>query len=102
MHRMAVELSPRQVVRLAEELPMKEKIKLAQKLTEETWQVRFKNLIDGIHKRNRNKPKMSDEEIVRLCKEVRHEIYVKSHHRKLADSSHIGSIQKEPARSHRF
>ena len=93
MHRMAVELSPKQVVRLVrnlpvkdrveimEDLPMAEKAELVRELSQETWSLRYKDLLYRIGKDLKGKKVPPDDEIVAIVKSVRRRRHAQSHTR---------------------
>lgn len=70
----SLELSPHQVERLIEKLPMENKIKLVRKLENETWAKRFDEVVSRIRKRIKENP-ISDKEITKICKETRKRLY---------------------------
>lgn len=80
MTKAILELDIKQIEGLVESLPLKDKITIAQRLTVETWQARFSNLISRIDKRLKRRRVLSDERIVALVKKIRKHNYAQSHH----------------------
>ena len=71
MSKVTLELDSRQIEDLVGRLTIEDKIHLALKLNLETWNERFKNLINRIDARLKNRKMLSDEKIVRIVKKTR-------------------------------
>ena len=80
MFKITVDVNPQQIENLVEHLPMREKIHLAKRLNEETWEPRFKSLLKEIDTSLKRKHLPSNEEIVQIVKKVRRRRYAQSHH----------------------
>ena len=78
--RAILELDSKQVKKLVHSLPLKDKIEIVEELRNETWRERWKRLLNRVDKSMRGKRRLSDDEVVRICKEVRAERYAQSHH----------------------
>ncbi|MFH1777374.1 MAG: hypothetical protein ABH952_07450 [Candidatus Omnitrophota bacterium] len=74
MAKITLEIDSRQVEALVEKLPTDEKIHLVQRLEEETWPDRIKQIVSNIRRRAKKNP-ISEEEITRICEDVRQELY---------------------------
>ena len=80
MAKVILELDTKQVEGLVKKLALEDKIHIAQRLTLETWQARFKNLIGRIDVRLKNRKIPSDEKIVQVIKKIRKHHYAQSRH----------------------
>lgn len=80
MAKVILELDTKQVEGLVKKLALEDKIHIAQRLTLETWQARFKNLIGRIDVRLKNRKIPSDEKIVQIVKKTRKYRYAQSRH----------------------
>ncbi len=78
--RATLELDPKQIKKLVHSLPLKDKVEIIEELSSETWKERWKRLLHSVDKSMKGKRRLSDPELVRICKEVRAERYAQSHH----------------------
>jgi len=78
-NKVILELDPTQVEQLVERLSIQDKIRLVQKLANETWANRLDRVIQRMRKRVREM-RISDKEIDALCEEVKRE-YDERHRR---------------------
>lgn len=78
MHNLTLEISPSQVEELVERLPIKEKLRLVQRLTRETWAMRLDSVVHRMRSSVR-KARISAKDIERICEEVKRE-YDETHH----------------------
>ncbi len=74
MGKVTIEINKRQVESIIEQFGITDKLKLVKKLERETRKERWSELISKIRKRYKKNP-ISDEEIRRICKEVRRQRY---------------------------
>ena len=74
MAKTMVGLNMKQIQTTIKQLGMPEKMKIFETLEKETRKERWKNLFNRIEKRYKKNP-VSDEEILRICKEVRKKRY---------------------------
>ena len=70
----AVKLSFKELERQVEALPQAAKIRLVQKLEQETWGARINRLLARIDARVKRRP-LPEEQITALIEQVRHELY---------------------------
>ena len=78
-NKITLELSPNQVEKLVEKLPMIEKVKLVSKLEKETLPQRWDEILTDIGKRLKRFP-LSQEEIDKEIKAYRREKYAEGRH----------------------
>ncbi|MFH0795621.1 MAG: hypothetical protein V2A65_01010 [Candidatus Omnitrophota bacterium] len=75
MGKVMVEIDTKQVESVIEQLDVAEKLKLLKRLERETRRERWTELVSGIRKRYKEGTPIFDEEITRICEEVRQERY---------------------------
>ena len=75
-----LEISPNQVEKLIERLPLESKIRLVRRLEKETWAKRLDTIAQRMRKHVKQKG-VTDREIDRICEEVRKERYARNQSR---------------------
>ena len=75
-------LSPKQIQRAFEQLPKSERLRLIGILGRETWPDRFSRLTQRIRQGAKRYSPLSDDDIVRTCREVRQDLYERAHRRR--------------------
>ena len=73
-NKITLELSPNQIEKLVERLPIQEKIKLAAQLDKQTWNIRFGNLVRKLRQRAKESS-ISEKKIGRACQRARRRLY---------------------------
>ena len=75
-------LSPAQIHQAFEQLPKTERLRLIGILERETWSERFSHVTQRIRQHAKRYPPLSDDEIGRACREVRQDLYERTHRRR--------------------
>ena len=79
MSTVTVELDIRQIEAAIKRLKPEEKIRLVENLEKETWPDRFKALLKRIDRKSDKYP-ISEQEINRVCEEIRHKRHAHRSH----------------------
>ena len=75
-------LKPEQIRVAFNHLPKMEQLRLIKVFERSTWSDRFTRLLQRIRRRAQKYPPISEEEIVRTCREVRQDLYDITHRRR--------------------
>lgn len=71
--------NPEQIRVAFDRLPRAQKLRLVKVFERATWADRFAQVVRHIRRHARKYPPISDEEIVRICREVRRDMYELTH-----------------------
>ena len=77
-----VVLNPTQIEQAVAQLPKTEQLRLLTLLERQMWAPHWDRIVQRTRRHARRYPRLSDDEVVRICREVRQDLHERTHRRR--------------------